>query len=269
MSRRHVYLSAGVLAVVAALAVPVLAQPGPGFPAWGMHGWWWSAPPAAGGGALTIDAAAERVRQVLAAWGNPDLALKEIMEFSNHFYAVVVEKSTGLGAFELLVARNGAVRPEPGPNMMWNTKYGHMAGVGGFAGAARGAYGPGMMGGGPRGPGMMGPGGTPGRGAGGPGPYGPGMMGGGWCVQGGPGAAPGAPAATPTITRDRARALAAEYLAQVLPGAVPDEGTAFYGYFTFDVERAGKTIGMLSVNAYTGQVWYHTWHGTFIREKHF
>ncbi len=47
-----------------------------------------------------------------------------------------------------------------------------------------------------------------------------------------------------------------------------EEGTPFYGYFTFDFERNGKAVGMASVNAFTGQVWYHTWHGTFIREKH-
>ncbi|MCS7235705.1 MAG: hypothetical protein RMM30_06995 [Armatimonadota bacterium] len=34
-----------------------------------------------------------------------------------------------------------------------------------------------------------------------------------------------------------------------------------------DVEREGKVFGMLSVNAYTGQVWYHTWHGAFVGEK--
>ncbi|MGW3100631.1 hypothetical protein [Streptomyces sp. NPDC001100] len=28
--------------------------------------------------------------------------------------------------------------------------------------------------------------------------------------------------------------------------------------------RTGKTTGMLSVNATTGQVWDHTWHGTCI-----
>jgi hypothetical protein len=28
--------------------------------------------------------------------------------------------------------------------------------------------------------------------------------------------------------------------------------------------RDGKISGMLSVNASTGQVWYHTWHGTYI-----
>ncbi len=50
---------------------------------------------------------------------------------------------------------------------------------------------------------------------------------------------------------------------------MPDNGTQFYGYFAFDIERDGKPFGMLSVNAYTGQVWYHTWHGTFVQEKEF
>jgi hypothetical protein len=26
---------------------------------------------------------------------------------------------------------------------------------------------------------------------------------------------------------------------------------------------------MVSVNGYSGQVWYHTWHGTFIQTKDF
>ncbi len=30
-----------------------------------------------------------------------------------------------------------------------------------------------------------------------------------------------------------------------------------------------KTAAALSLNAYTGQVWYHTWHGTFVQEKEF
>ncbi len=38
----------------------------------------------------------------------------------------------------------------------------------------------------------------------------------------------------------------------------------FYGYYTIDVERDGKIIGMLSVNGYTKQVFLHTWHGDFI-----
>jgi len=43
--------------------------------------------------------------------------------------------------------------------------------------------------------------------------------------------------------------------------------TAFYGYFTFDIQRAGKTTGMLSVNSYTDQVWDQVWHGEFVMEK--
>ena len=41
-----------------------------------------------------------------------------------------VERLGGIHAFELLIDRHsGAVYPEPGPNMMWNTKYGHMGGM--------------------------------------------------------------------------------------------------------------------------------------------
>jgi len=58
---------------------------------------------------------------------NLELEVREIMEFSNHFYVIVQEKSTGINAFELLVdKRTGTIFSEPGPNMMWNTKYGHM-----------------------------------------------------------------------------------------------------------------------------------------------
>jgi len=229
MSRRLVYAGLGAVVLAIALAVPGFAQPG-----WGGYGgcpggFVQAAPPA---GPVTIDSVVVRVKEVLAASGYPDLVLEEIMEFSNHFYVIVEEKSTGIGAMELLVERNGLVYPEPGPNMMWNTKYGHM---GGFSG-----MGPGMMG------------------------WGPGWGAGPW-----PGYGPGtALPPAQAISKERARAIAAQYLQSVFPGAKPDDGTAFYGYFTFDAERGGKTFSMLSVNAYTGQVWYHTWHGTFIREKH-
>jgi hypothetical protein len=36
-----------------------------------------------------------------------------------------------------------------------------------------------------------------------------------------------------------------------------------------DFLKDGKVAGMLSVNGYTGQVWYHTWHGNFISEREF
>ncbi len=77
---------------------------------------------------ITLDQAVESARLYLASYGNPDLVLTEVMEFSDNFYAEVKEQSTGVHAFELLVNRyTGAVYSEPGPNMMWNTCYGHMS----------------------------------------------------------------------------------------------------------------------------------------------
>ena len=47
------------------------------------------------------------------------------MEFENNFYVLVTEKESGRGAMELLVdPLSGAVFAEPGPNHMWNSKYG-------------------------------------------------------------------------------------------------------------------------------------------------
>jgi hypothetical protein len=45
--------------------------------------------------------------------------------------------------------------------------------------------------------------------------------------------------------------------------------TKYPGYYTFDTTRNGKTFGMLSVNASTGAVWYHGWHGSFLAEQDF
>lgn len=254
MQKRQIYVGLGVLALAAALALPALAQPrfaGPG--GWGMGGGWMMGGPRVSQNATpvtSIDAAATRAREALASYGSADLVVAEVMEFSNHFYVLVKEKSTGTGALELIVERGGFIHPEPGPNMMWNTKYGHMAGFGG-------GYGPGgMMGGNRVGSGMMG-GWGPGYG---PGPH-------GFSGPGGP-SVPVTPSAQP-ITKDRAKQIATQYLVQAFPGTASDDGTAFYGYVTFDVERGGKPVGMLSVNATTGQVWYHNWHGTFVAEKDF
>jgi hypothetical protein len=76
---------------------------------------------------LSLDEARAAAEDYAAAAGS-DFAVAEVMEFENNFYAVVEETSTGRGAFELLVdPYTGAAGPEPGPNMMWNEKYGHMA----------------------------------------------------------------------------------------------------------------------------------------------
>lgn len=184
---------------------------------------------------LSFDEAVTRFQDYVSATGNNDLAVMEVMEFDNNFYAIVYEKSTGLGAFESLIwkqtprygmmwggmmgggmgmgggMRAGVVVPEPGPNMMWNTKYAMMSG-------------------------MMG---SPTRTAG------SGQM---------------------SVSEQDAKSVAETYLLRNFPGAHVEGGTRFYGYYTFDFEEDGKIIGMLSVNGYTGDVWYHSWHGAFIKE---
>lgn len=93
----------------------------------GMMGGWWNSPPPENAKALKIDQVAEDVNNYLKSYWNPDLKLAEVWEFDNQFYAEMREKDTGVGAFELLINKwTGAIVPEPGPNMMWNTKYGHM-----------------------------------------------------------------------------------------------------------------------------------------------
>jgi len=70
-----------------------------------------------------------------------------------------------------------------------------------------------------------------------------------------------------TINEEQARSAAQEFLDQNLVGhTLAEKATTFYGYYTFDYEKDGQPAGMLSVNGYTGQVWLHTWHGTFIEE---
>ncbi|MEU2741015.1 hypothetical protein ABZ656_38170 [Streptomyces sp. NPDC007095] len=47
-------------------------------------------------------------------------------------------------------------------------------------------------------------------------------------------------------------------------GLTVGEAEAFPGYYTLHTLRSGKINGMLSVNASTGAVWDHTWHGRYI-----
>ena len=70
----------------------------------------------------------------LASLNRPDLAIGEIMEFEQNFYVVYFEKSTEIGAFEMLIDKGtGRIFPEYGPNMMWNAKYGHGGMMGGWS----------------------------------------------------------------------------------------------------------------------------------------
>ena len=77
-----------------------------------------------------MDKATEIVQNYLKDRNDPDLKVSEIMEFTYNFYLLFSEQSTGIGAFEALIdPYTGDMYPEPGPNMMWNTKYGAMSGM--------------------------------------------------------------------------------------------------------------------------------------------
>lgn len=158
----------------------------------------------------------ESVEKYLSAY-EEELMIGDLFIFADsEYYVSVEEKNTGIGAFELLInPYTGEIRPEQGPNMMWNEKYG-MAGSG--------------MGG---------------------------MMGGqGWNNE---------TSGPSKVTREQAVKLANEYLSKKDSTlSAVDEGHQFYGYYTLHVNKDGKSSGMLSVNAFTGDVWYHDWHGELL-----
>jgi hypothetical protein len=166
-----------------------------------------------GGNRITMDQATTVVDNYLQQLGNADLRVDEIMEFQYNYYVQFSEKSTGIKAFEALIdPYTGDLYPEPGPNMMWNAKYGMMSGV------------------------MWG---TPGI------------------------------TAPMSVTEEQAKQFAQKFVDGYLPGAKVGQLERFYGYYTLHVLKDGQIYGMLSVNGYTGQVWYHSWHGQFIAEKEF
>lgn len=68
-----------------------------------------------------------------------------------------------------------------------------------------------------------------------------------------------------TLTKEQAKASAQKFLDSRLPGTKAEDSGVFYGYYHFDVKKDNKMYGMIDVNGYSGQVWYHTWHGNFIR----
>ena len=74
------------------------------------------------------------------------------------------------------------------------------------------------------------------------------------------------PTTTLPITETQAKANAQQYLNTNYQGTTTGDITMFYGYYTGEVINGTITQGMLSVNGYSGQVWYHTWHGAFIQE---
>jgi hypothetical protein len=161
---------------------------------------------------LNITAALNIAQNYITQTGNTNLAVSQVEEYANNFYVQINEKNTGVGAFEMLINKyTGTITAEPGPNMMWNTKYGMMNG------------------------GMMSIFFT-------------------------------APTTTMPVNATTAQADAQQYLNTYLPGTTTGDVTTFYGYYTIEILNGNSVYGMLSVNGYSGQVWYHTWHGAFIQE---
>jgi len=68
------------------------------------------------------------------------------------------------------------------------------------------------------------------------------------------------------ISEDEAFELAKRYLAKTnINEIVGYEVEKFYGYYTIHTLTENEDIaGMLSVNGFNGEVWYHNWHGIFI-----
>jgi hypothetical protein len=80
---------------------------------------------------LTPDTAAARAASAVASWGYTDLTADEVLQFTDGFYVLEKEKSTGKAGLELWVnGRTGVVTPAWGPAMAWNTKYGRHAWTG-------------------------------------------------------------------------------------------------------------------------------------------
>ena len=66
------------------------------------------------------------------------------------------------------------------------------------------------------------------------------------------------------VSADQARQLAQRSLDDQHPGLTASRPELFPGYYTMKTTQADRIIGMMSVNAFTGAVWYHNWHGAFV-----
>lgn len=148
---------------------------------------------------ITQDVALRNMESLARKYGS-NVEVEDLMAFSSNYYAVLKDAASGQGLDEVLVDRySGSAYPEPGPNMMWNTRFG--------AGRVQAG-------------------------------------GAGYDLNG-------------------AKRLAEDFLTGYLPGAQVLESEAMPGYYTFDFGRK-EIEGMLSVNAYSGQIWVHTWHGFYL-----
>lgn len=148
---------------------------------------------------ITQDEALKSMESLARQYGS-NVEVEDFMAFSSNYYAVLKDANSSQDIAEVLVDRySGSAYPEPGPNMMWNTRYGAGRTQAGNAG---------------------------------------------YDLAG-------------------AKKLAEDFLTGYLPGAQIMESKQMPGYYTFDFGR--KDIeGMMSVNAFSGQIWVHTWHGSYL-----
>lgn len=71
-----------------------------------------------------------------------------------------------------------------------------------------------------------------------------------------------------TVSADEAKSIADEWLRAYRPGeTTASDVLSLPGYYTIDTTNSDTVVSMLSVNAQTGAVWYHSWHGDFIAEE--
>ncbi|MGA2680548.1 MAG: hypothetical protein ABSF44_01965 [Candidatus Bathyarchaeia archaeon] len=178
---------------------------------------------------MTINDAATLAQNYVTQLGNSNLSVKEVDQYSQCFYVMVVEKNTGAGAFELTINnKTGAIAAEQGAMMLWNTKYGlNSKGMMGYL--TTGASG-----------GMMGTGG---------------MM--TWLR--------GTPTTTMAIKMEQAETVAQQYLNANYTGTTIGQVTTFYGYYIMQALKDGNIYGMITINGQTGQVLYCSWLGTFMQ----
>jgi hypothetical protein len=72
---------------------------------------------------------------------------------------------------------------------------------------------------------------------------------------------------TASVSADQARTIATQFLGSRRGSETVQSIDAYPGYYTLDTAAGGTLVGMMSVNATTGSVWYHTWHGAFVARE--
>jgi hypothetical protein len=253
-SRKPAAIGIVLLLLVALGGVAAFAASNGGpsaFGGWQMMGGRYSYRPTTATPVRTLMSARSDAQQFASRLG---LRVGEVMQFERNFYAKLVDKN-GNAATEVLVdPSSGFVSIEYGPAMMWNTLYG----MGASGASMMGSYGAGMMGTHDR-PSTS----TPGYGSGGMGSSGSGgMMG---SADGSSATTQTPPSTSGTVSLAEAQTLAQRWLDTNEPGVVVETGgDVFPGYYTLETLKDGKITGMISVNATTGAVWPHWWHGAFI-----